>query len=313
MKFIIILLCKGGCIISFRHLLIFVTVCMEGSISAAAKKLYLAQPSVSLTIKELEEHFGQNLFDRLSRKLYITPFGSEVYQYAQRIIAIRDELEQIATSNPAQKIVRVGTGTTIANLFIPKIVKQFNQLHPDIDLTITIDRTSLYPRAIAENKLDIVIMEKIVHEENIIATPLQSSPIVAVCHKEHPLARKECVTAEDFAHVDVLLREKNSATRTAIDLYFDAHRVKIHPKWESIDVMALITAVQQNIGVSFFALSHIYASEHKDLVILNIEDFKAEHNVNLYCHRDKRLSPSMNLFIEFYTHYFQALSQENHA
>jgi len=299
---------KDGVFLSIRHLLIFITVYKEGSISAASKKLFIAQPTVSLAIKELENHFGQNLFDRLSRKLHITPFGYEVYQYAQRIIAIHDELESIAASGHHKMNVRVGTGTTIGNLFIPKIVKQFNKLHPEINLTVTIDRTTLYPHALAENLLDIVIMEKIEYTDNIVTIPLQSSPIVAVCHKEHPLAEKKKVDALDFVDVDLLLREKNSATRIAIDSYFDSHNVSITPKWESIDVMALINAVQQNLGVSFLALSHILAANYQDLTILEIDDLEAEHNVNMYCHKDKRLSPSMKLFIDFYIDFFESIS-----
>lgn len=71
---------------TLRHLKIFVVVCQEKSITRAAEKLYIAQPAVSFAIKELENNYGTRLFERLSRKLYITPFGQEVYNYAQRMV-----------------------------------------------------------------------------------------------------------------------------------------------------------------------------------------------------------------------------------
>ncbi len=68
---------------TLRHMKIFVAVCEAGSITGAAKKLYLAQPAVSLAVRELEDYYGVRLFDRIAKKLYITEAGTRFLSYAR--------------------------------------------------------------------------------------------------------------------------------------------------------------------------------------------------------------------------------------
>ena len=78
---------------TLRHLRIFVAVCETGSMTAAASQLFIAQPSISLAVSEMEEYYGVKLFDRISRKLYLTENGRRALQYARHIIDLLDEME----------------------------------------------------------------------------------------------------------------------------------------------------------------------------------------------------------------------------
>ena len=71
---------------TLRHLKIFVTVCETGSMTAAASQLFIAQPSISLAISEMEEYYGVKLFDRISRKLYLTDNGRSCLLYTSRCV-----------------------------------------------------------------------------------------------------------------------------------------------------------------------------------------------------------------------------------
>lgn len=285
---------------TMRHLRIFIAVADENSITAAAEKLYLSQPSVSIAVKELEAHYGQPLFERVSRKLHITPFGMQVYQYAQRVITAFNDLEQMAQSNQNQDIIRVGTGTAIGSLFMPKVITSFSEKRPNAKIYVTIDRSTLYPRALCDNGIDFVISEKIPDTDDLQTISVQSSSIVAVCHKDHPLAQKKVLQAEDFANVDLIIREPNSSTRNVLDAFFKDHHVTIHPIWESIDVLAIINAVNANMGVSFLASSHVQAVNYPNLVVLNVEGLSIRHYVNIYFHKDKQLTPLMYEFINYF-------------
>lgn len=285
---------------TLRHLRIFITVCDENSITAAAEKLYLTQPSVSISIKELELHFGQPLFERVSRKLYITPFGMQVYNYAQRVLTSFNDLENMAQSNQYQNIIRVGTGTAIGSLFMPRVVTNFKNIHPTAQLYVTIDRSTRYPRALCDNALDFVISEKIPETDDLQTISVQSSSIVAVCHKDHPFAQRKSLQAKDFSDADLIIREPDSSTRNALDTFFKSYHVSINPLWESIDVPAIINAVNANLGVGFVATSHIQAVDYPNLVILNVEGLSIRHYVNIYFHKDKQLTPLMYEFINFF-------------
>ena len=73
---------------TLRHLRIFAAVCRCGSVTKAAAMLHIAQPSVSLAIRELEEYYQITLFDRISRKLYITEQGERLLKYATHITSL---------------------------------------------------------------------------------------------------------------------------------------------------------------------------------------------------------------------------------
>jgi DNA-binding transcriptional LysR family regulator len=84
---------------TIRHLRIFIAVHDELNMTAAANKLFMTQPAVSQAIKELEDYYGVLLFERLSRRLYVTESGEILYQYATHIIKLFDKLEDNLKEN----------------------------------------------------------------------------------------------------------------------------------------------------------------------------------------------------------------------
>lgn len=293
---------------TLRHLRIFVTVCQKGSVTKAAEKLYIAQPSISFSIKELEEHYKSPLFERLSRKLYITPFGESIYNYAQRILTLYDEMDTQFESFQSQKVIHIGCGTTIASFYMPQMVREFYQSHMDAKIYVTVNNASEIESMIADNLLDFAMMEGTNRPHNLSQTLLQINQIVAICHKLHPLAKKQEITAEDLVNEDLLLRERFSPTRQAVDTFFLNHNLTVTPVWESMDAAALLNAVNENLGVSFLPLNHLITFHNENIVILNIKNFHADRFVNILHHKDKQLTPFMQEFIEFCRNsiYFQS-------
>ena len=80
---------------TIRHVHIFLSVCECGNnLTKAAEKLYMAQPAVTLAIKEIEKYYGVNLFDRIGKRLYITEAGKQFREYAIRISTLFDDMEK---------------------------------------------------------------------------------------------------------------------------------------------------------------------------------------------------------------------------
>ncbi len=293
--------------VTLRHLVVFVTVCQEGTITAAANKLFLVQPSVSQAIKELETHLGHPLFERYARKLYLTPFGKDVLTYARNILALYDEIELLCSSKHYPDTIRLGTGTALGKLIFPKFIKQFGETNPTAKIFVHVDRTDLNALALTDNSLDFVIMESIPDTPNILKRPLHCSEIVAICHKDHPLAKKKVVTAAELAKCNLLLRERSSPTFMAVETFFLNNNITLTPMWESISVMALINAVAENLGIAFLSLNHIQAVPDNRIVILHVEGFDAVRYINFYYHKDKKFTPLMEQFTEEFTKYVNTM------
>ena len=284
---------------TLRHLKIFVIVCQEGSITKAAEKMYIAQPSISLAIKELEQHYDAPLFERLSRKLYITPFGKTVYDYALRILNLYDEMDKNFNTFQSQKTIRVGCGTAIGSFYMPQLVSEFCTTHPDSQIYVTVNNASVIESMVTENSLDFAMMEGTTHPHNLTQSLLQYNRIIAICNKSHPLSSRPLVTASDLAGEHLLLREKNSPPRQAVDSFFYNNNMTITPFWESMDAAALINAVNQNLGIAFIPSNHLISFDTKKIVVLKVQGFQVNRFVNLLYHKDKILTPLMQEFIEF--------------
>ena len=117
---------------TLRHLRIFVAVCETGSMTAASAQMFIAQPSISLAISEMEEYYGVKLFDRISRKLYLTDNGRRALQYARHLIDLFDEMEQGIRDQDAVGQLRVGTSITIGTYLLPQYINRLKQVYPSV-------------------------------------------------------------------------------------------------------------------------------------------------------------------------------------
>lgn len=283
---------------TIRHLKIFVAVCQTNSVTKAAEKLFISQPAVSLAIKELEEHYGQKIFERFARKLRITPFGAELFQSALRVVTLFDEMETLAQRNKMGNVIRVGVGPMIGQVMLPERVCRFREKYPKIQINAMVDRVVYLRSALLENRIDFALAESVFEDPMIRVTPLLAVPLVVICHKDNPLAKQEVVTAAELEKQPILARQKGSFLRTSMDNFFAANNIEVTPLWESSDGFALLSAVKANVGVCFLASDHVNFVNDPNIVTLNVSGFSATYYLNAYTHRDKVLTPVMQEFID---------------
>ena len=113
-----------------RELEIFVAVAETGSITEAAKNLYITQSSVSQAISNLERKYDLLLFDRLSRRLYLSAAGKRFYSYARRILDLNLELDDFLQGTSAHSRLRIGATITVGSCIISPLLTYLNQNHP---------------------------------------------------------------------------------------------------------------------------------------------------------------------------------------
>ena len=124
---------------TIRHLRILVAVYDELNMTVAARKLFMTQPSISQAIKELENYYGVVLFERLSRKLYVTEAGEKAYQYATHIIKLFDELQDNLKENAFQKKLVIGANYTVGAGLIHKYIDNFKGLYPNSEIMVIVN------------------------------------------------------------------------------------------------------------------------------------------------------------------------------
>ena len=132
----------------------------HGSFSAAARRLHLTQPAVSLQIRELERRFGLQLIERLGKQAHATVPGRELVEAAQRIFRECDQVDATMRRFREGWIGRVRLSMTLTSMVyrLPPILRKIRLNHPGIDLTITNTPTPTSVDNIIHNRIDIALV-----------------------------------------------------------------------------------------------------------------------------------------------------------
>src|SRR5882757_9877780 len=154
----------------------------HGSFSAAARRLNLTQPAISLQIRELERRFGVRLIERLGKQAHATVPGRELVEAAQRILRECNHVEAAMRRFREGWTGRVHVGTTLTTMIyrLPPILRRVRLDHPGIDLVVTNTPTPNSVENIIQNRIDLALVNLPVEDKRLKITPLCSEQLVAI-------------------------------------------------------------------------------------------------------------------------------------
>ena len=284
---------------TLRHLRIYIAVCQYGSVTAAARKLYIAQPTVSLVIRELEDHYQVRLFDRIARRLQITEAGRRLYEYALHIDALYHEMEERMASRESLGPLRLGASITIGNRLLPGLTRRMAASHPELPLRVRIDNSGHIEQEVLSGNLDIGLIEGIAHHPQLDAEEFLEDELVLLCGQGHPLWPREWVKAEELPAYRFVLREKGSGTRELFDSALLTRHLLVEPVWESVSTQAILEILREGWGLSvlpYRLVEHCLLAGH--LRRIPIEDMRLCRKFYMVTHRKKYRTPDALLLME---------------
>lgn len=284
---------------TLRHIKIFVVVCQEKSITQASKKLYISQPAISTAIKEMEHHYGVKLFDRISKKIYLTEVGKSVLNYAIHITSLFNELETTIRNSDTIGTLRIGSSITIGTHLMPNYITRFSSKYPQMQTYVTINNSDIIEQLVLDNRLDFALIEGMVHSENFISKSFLNDELVVVCGLHNPLSLIELVSIKDLETQNFLMREKNSGTRELADSALLLHGFSMIPLWESASTEAIINGVSNEIGISILPLRLVQNFlEDGKIRKLNVVDLNLKRQFHIIYHKNKFLTPASIEFLK---------------
>ncbi len=283
---------------TFRHLKIFITVADTLSMTAAAKILYIAQPTVSQAISELEEYYGVKLFDRLSKRLYLTDTGVQLLSYASHLTALMNEMEQVMKNPDKSGVIKVGASLTIGTYLLAKLVRQFSCQYPLMQVKATTKNTQDIERLILQNAIDFAVVEGIVHTPDIISAPFMDDKLLLVCGKSHPLYNTAVIPPEEMTQLRFIVREQGSGTRELFENMMATHELKWQLAWECNGSDVLKTAAVNGIGVAVISQRLVEKElASGDLSNIPVEGIDLKRKFCVVYHKNKYLTVAMQAFI----------------
>lgn len=284
---------------TIRHLRIFNEVAQSGKMSIAASKFFLSQPTVSQAIKELEEHYGVLLFERLSKRLYITEEGRLLLSYSQQVVEQFDYLEsKMLESKKGQKL-RIGSTITVGSCLINEVIREYKNVTQEVEVYSYINNTRSIEEKILNSELDIALVEGRVKSSDIISIPAVEDRLVLVCSANHSFAKKKDFAPEDLDGMDFVMREQGSGTRELFETYLDKQRVTINTSVVANCPTAIIRAVLDNNCLAVISI-RLVEEEIKNgtIVVLENKDCTWNRSFNIVYHKNKFMSQSINDFIK---------------
>jgi len=284
---------------SIRHLRIFITVAALQNMSAAAEKLFITQPSVSQAIKELEQYYGVRLFERLSKKLYLTESGEALLKYATHLIQSFDEMETMIKNKSNSISLRIGSSITIGSSLINRILNKFGEEHPDVKTQVFVRNTREIEKMLLSSELDVALVEGRVASKDLVAKSFYEDQLILVVGKEHPFYGRDKLSVYDLQGEDVISREDGSGSKIIFDNVLKEYHVDVHVSWSSPDILAIKEAAIQSRGIAVLS-SLVVENELKKGTLhkITLEEVSLSRAIYVVYHKNKFLSDSLTYFLE---------------
>lgn len=278
---------------NIRHLKVLVEVCRCKNMSQAARNLFIAQPSVSQTISELEEHFQVKIFERYSRTLYLTEEGELLLSYAQHITTLFDEMELSLHQSFSHQLLRFGATLTVGTCLMCHVEKLCQSKFPNLDISVIVENTKLIEQRLLANELDLAIVEGTCSDESLIQVSIMEDELVLACSASHPFATLTSITPNQLEGQPMILREKGSGTRDMFEAQMKECGISIRERWTCSNAEAIKNAVAANLGVTVISKLLINKEiNEKTLISLKIAGFHLKRSFKLVYHKNKYLSPT---------------------
>lgn len=286
---------------TLRQLRVFSAVARKLSFSAAARELHLTQPAVSMQVRQLEEHAGLPLFERIGKKVHLTEAGAEVARCATAVTELlREAEESLAALRGARGGVLKIAVVSTAKYFAPTLLAAFNRAHPDVRIKLAVANREDVVRSLAANDVDIAIMGRPPRELATADEPFASHPHAIIAAPDHPLAGRRRIPLARLAGEHFLIREQGSGTRGAMERVFRERGAAFVAGMEMSSNETIKQAVMAGMGISFLSLHtvglELAAGRLAVLDVVGLPVVRQWHVTHL---RDKRLSPAARLFRDF--------------
>ena len=261
----------------------FYRVAQLGSMTQAAKKLGLSQPTVTTQIRQLESQYAVELFYRGGRRLTLTEDGVRLMPMVKALLQQEADIE-FFLRNSGQGMGALRIAAT-APYYILDLVKAFRERLPQIDVSVDIGNSQQVLEALEEYRVDIAVSSQLLEDPRLIRRVLGSDPLVLAVHRNHPLAALDHVPLSALAGHCLLMREQGSTTRRLTEDLLATAGVGFGPLLEIGSRESIREAVLRNIGISIIARQEV--PHDPQLRVLTLENAPVIHEY-LYCLKERK-------------------------
>lgn len=292
--------------ITLQQMEAIISLVEERSFSRAAKRMLLTQPALTKNIRNVEDYLGVRVVNRSNSGISLTPEGKIIYDYAQRMLKLRDEARTkiIKLHENTGGNIYIGASTIPATYILPRALSEFKKKHPDIRIYIKTADSEEAMNMVLDNEVEIGCIGKKPLNKKLLAVPLWKDRLVLAVPKLHRWYKKKSITLSELLDEPFIIREKGSATRELFESCLkeskslSLSRLNICGELGSSE--AIKEAVIAGLGVSVISIHAIQRELSQGLLSeILLQGCRMERNFYLIykCHFD--FLPAHKIFIDF--------------
>ncbi|MDK9557483.1 LysR family transcriptional regulator [Marinobacter sp. M216] len=285
---------------SFRQLEVFLAAAHFQNITRAAESLAMSQSAASSALKELENQFDIQLFDRVGKRLQLNELGRLYRPKVEAVLAQAKELERAFSKHSEVGALKVGATLTIGNYLAVGVMAQYmnTPTHPRVSLEVA--NTSTIARRVRDFELDIGLIEGELHSSELEVLPWRGDELVVFCSPSHPLANKTSLTDDDLREATWIMREQGSGTRQSFERGMHGLLSDLNVLLELEHTEAIKRAVETNLGIG--CLSEVVledAFRRGSLVPLKVPEHRQfDRQFYFILHKQKYRSAGIDAWME---------------
>ncbi len=283
----------------FDQLTTFVQVAKLKSFSKAGQKVFRSQSAVSAQIRQLEQAYHAKLLDRSAKSVELTPAGVVLFEFAERLLRLRDESMQVVADrgNVVQGPVAFGANEATCLYLLPDILAEFQRRYPLVQISIYRNFSHKILQRLEDGALDLGIVTLPLKSPNLKIHTINRDRLRFMVSAKNPMAQRSHVTLEEVAS-SPLIFPKTGFTRQVLDKLFRPYRSRLRIAMELPSIGMIKTFVAADVGISIisesFARDQVKSGEVK---LLNVEGFDMYRELALVYRRDRSLPRAVQALI----------------
>jgi DNA-binding transcriptional LysR family regulator len=282
-----------------KQLRAFCCAAQTGSISKAAERLHLSQPSVTLQIQALERELSTTLFERRGPKIQLTPDGRNLYELSQPLVHGIDALSETFAANSGQVSsgdLSIAAGESTLLYLLPDFIKRFSDRFPGIRIKLqnVTGRDGL--ALLRADEADFAVGSFLEIPDDITYHAVFSYDPMLIVPVHHPLAKKKQPRLEDISPHGLILPPRHLSTWSVVDTVFRQHDLDYHVTLEAGGWEIVKKYVELGMGISI--VSGICLTGNERLVAIPVDRYFPKRTYGVILRRGKFLTPQARLFIE---------------
>ncbi len=292
----------------------FVAMVEESSFQKAAERLFRTQPALSMAIRKLEQEIGSPLFDRSVRNSYIlTDTGTVLYEYARRMLNLRDEtldaLKQLHTLQTGR--IRIGANESTSLYLLPQLILQFRQQYPSIKIEVVRGLSARLPHELTQRSIDFAILSFLPEERELHAMEILRDELQLIVSPQHDLAGRERVQIHELGGESFIAHNMKSPARDKVVETFRQCQTPLNITIELTTIETIKRFVLMNLGIGFVPQMCVRGEvERGELVIVPVEGFKYERTLWAVRRKSENHSHAAQAFIAMLESLNQNLPQD---